>query len=323
MKFIAELCQNHCGNLDKLLSMVESAAMAGATHIKMQHIYVKNLTFRPQFEKGLKLNDEIYAIKRPWRVEYERLKSLELSLKECDKFINAVKEYNLIPMTTCFARCDIDDIYNLGFEEIKVASYDCSSYQMIRELIPLFKKIYISTGATFDKEVLKTNKILISKNVDYELMHCVTIYPTPLKFMNLQRISWLREISKFVGFSDHSNVASDGVIAAKAAMTFGINSVERHFTNLKPEETKDGPVSINFQQLKELVDFSKLSMDDKLSSLKEENANWEIMKDINYTSLSDEELLNRDYYRGRFASSLSSQTIDKPSKKFIYNWEET
>ena len=92
--------------------------------------------------------------------------------------------------------------------------------------------------------------------------------------MNLQRISWLREISKFVGFSDHSNVASDGVIAAKAAMTFGINSVERHFTNLKPEETKDGPVSINFQQLKELVDFSKLSMDDKLSSLKEENANW-------------------------------------------------
>ena len=106
-------------------------------------------------------------------------------------------------------------------------------------------------------------------------------------------------------------------------MTFGINSVERHFTNLKPEETKDGPVSINFQKLKELVDFSKLSMDDKLSSLKEENANWEIMKDINYTSLSDEELLNRDYYRGRFASSLSSQTIDKPSKKFIYNWEET
>lgn len=323
MKFIAELCQNHCGNLDNLLRMVESAAKAGATHIKMQHIYVKNLTFRPQFEEGLKKNNLIHAIKRPWRDEYERLKALEISLKDCDKFINAVKEHNLIPMTTCFARCDIKDIYNLGFEEIKVASYDCSSYQMIRELIPCFKKIYISTGATFEKEVLKTNQILISENVDYELMHCVTIYPTPLKFMNLKRIKWLKTISKFVGFSDHSNVVSDGVIAAKAAMTFGINSVERHFTNLKPEETKDGPVSVNFKQLRELVDFSKLSADDKLSSLKEENYNWEIMKDSNHNSLSIEELLNRDYYRGRFATSLISQTIDKPSKKFIYNWEET
>ena len=82
-------------------------------------------------------------------------------------------------------------------------------------------------------------------------------------------------------------------------------------------------LSHTFQQLKELVEFSKLSIDDKLSFLKEENSNWEIMKDVNYTSLSSEELLNRDYYRGRFASSLISQTIDKPSKKFIYNWEET
>ena len=62
MKFIAELCQNHCGDLDTLLSMVESAA-TGATHIKMQHIYVKNLTFRPQFEEGLKNKHEIHAIK--------------------------------------------------------------------------------------------------------------------------------------------------------------------------------------------------------------------------------------------------------------------
>ena len=89
-------------------------------------------------------------------------------------------------MATCFARGDIEDIYNLGFEEIKVASYDCSSYQMIRD--DPFKKIYVSTGATFEKEVLKTNQILISNNVDYELMHRVTIYPTPLKLMNSREL---------------------------------------------------------------------------------------------------------------------------------------
>ena len=91
MNFIAELCQNHNGDLDNLLRMVESAAIGGATHIKTQHIYVKNLTFRSEFEEGLTLNKDVHAIKRPWKQEYERLKSLELSLKDYDKFIDCVK----------------------------------------------------------------------------------------------------------------------------------------------------------------------------------------------------------------------------------------
>ena len=36
--------------------------------------------------------------------------------------------------------------------------------------------------------------------------------------------------------------------------------------------------------------------------------------------LSDEELLNRDYYRGRFASIRNSRTM---GRNMIYNWEET
>ena len=323
MNFIAELCQNHNGNLDNLLKMVESAANGGATHIKTQHIYVKNLVFRPEFEEGLKFKNEICAIKRPWEKEYERLKSLELSLQEYDKFINCVKEHNLIPMTTCFARCDVREIYNLGFEEIKVASYDCASYQMIRELIPLFKKIFVSTGASFDQEVLKTNQLLKSSNTNYELLHCVTLYPTPLESINLNRIQWLKNFSKFVGFSDHSKVEQYGVLAAKAATLFGVSSIERHFTNLGAQDTKDGPVSINSGQLLELVEFSKLSSEDKIKSLNDQYPNWQIMKEPKSNNLSNEEILNRNYYRGRFGSSLEKQTIDKPSKKFVYNWEET
>lgn len=323
MNFIAELCQNHNGDLDNLLRMVESAALGGATHIKTQHIYVRNLTFRSEFEEGLTLNKEVHAIKRPWKQEYERLKSLELSLKDYDKFIDCVRGHNLIPMTTCFARCDIKEIFNLGFEEIKVASYDCGSYQMIRELIPLFKKIFVSTGASFDQEVIKTNALLKKNNINYELLHCVTIYPTPLESMNLNRILWLKEFCEFVGFSDHSKVQKNGILAAKAATIFGVNSIERHFTDLAPDETKDGPVSINFKQLIELVEFSKLSLQDKISSLDDQYPDWQIMKKSKINNLSKEELLNRNYYRGRFASSIEKQTIDNPSKQFIYNWEET
>ena len=73
---IAELCQNHNGDLDILRKMVDAAAEAGASHIKIQHILTKNLVYRPAFEKGLISDGITHAIKRPWRPEYERLKAL-------------------------------------------------------------------------------------------------------------------------------------------------------------------------------------------------------------------------------------------------------
>ena len=204
-----------------------------------------------------------------------------------------------------------------------MASYDCASFQLIRELTKKFKKIYVSTGATFDEEVKKTNKILIESLIEYELFHCVTIYPTPLNFMNLNRINWLKELTRNVGFSDHSHVGNNGILAAKVATLYGINSVERHFTTLDPSETKDGPVSIQPNHLKELIAFSNLSREDKIKSLKEEYPNWKELNGYKNYLLTKEEMLNRNYYRGRFASPMKQQDINDPSSYFIYNWEET
>ena len=51
---IAECCQNHNGSISILKEMVQKASQAGATHLKMQTIFAKNLTFRPQFEEGMR-----------------------------------------------------------------------------------------------------------------------------------------------------------------------------------------------------------------------------------------------------------------------------
>ena len=115
-KIIAELCQNHNGDYKILEKMVETVAETGATHIKIQNIYADNLTFRTQFENGFVENGIQKTIKRPYKAEYERLKKLELKSNQIEKFISLSKKYNLIPMTTCFARDNIKEIKNLGFE---------------------------------------------------------------------------------------------------------------------------------------------------------------------------------------------------------------
>ena len=40
---------------------------------------------------------------------------------------------------------------------------------------------------------------------------------TPLNDMNLLRMNWLKKYSKKIGFSDHSLVERDGIIASKVA----------------------------------------------------------------------------------------------------------
>ncbi len=301
--------------------MVDSAAAGGATHVKIQHIYARNLVYRPEFEEGVEQDGVVKAIRRPWKVEFDRLRPLELSDKECAKFVEHVEDSGLVPMTTCFATGDIGRIVDQGFRVAKVASYDCASYPLLRKLSERFDHIYVSTGATFDDEIRHAAFVLADAAKGFTLLHCVTQYPTPLEVMNLERIGWLTQFGVEVGFSDHSLVSRDGLIAAKAAIYRGARVIERHFTTDEAGETKDGPVSISEDGIRELWDFAKLSSDDQKAHLFAESPHWEVMLGQTERWLSDAELLNRDYYRGRFATPRRPGA--HRAAEMVFTWEET
>lgn len=321
MNIIAELCQNHNGSFDVVKRMVDSAVSAGATHVKLQAIYARNLVFRTQFETGLERDGSVLAIKRPWQAEYDRLKGLELTPDHCADFVNYCRQAGVVPLTTCFSRGDIPEIKAQGFSTVKVASYDCASYTLLRELAANFDSLIVSTGATFDNEVDYAAKVLQSTHTPYTFLHCVTLYPTPLEEMHLDRLNWLRQLSPTVGFSDHSLVERDGVVAAKAAIALGADVIERHFTILDPQASKDGPVSITASHLKEIAEFASRPQPEQLEILDREHPGWQKMKGSARRALSTAELLNRDYYRGRFATPR--WTGAHRDSTMIFNWEET
>jgi sialic acid synthase SpsE len=317
-RIIAEFCQNHNGNFDLLARMVEAASNAGATHGKMQTIFAKNLTFRPQFEDGLIKDGVVQSIKRPYQSEYDRLKSLEISYTQTSKFIDLCSDNGLIPMTTCFTRDSVHHLADQGFKSIKVASYDCASFPLIKELSDNFSEIIISTGATYDNEIKEVSRLM--KGKDYAFLHCVTLYPTPLNQMHMARMEWLKKLCPKIGYSDHSLVSETGLLASKAALTLGADIIERHFTILPSDQTKDGPVSVNEKQLNEISEFSKLNNEDKIIQMDRDYPDWRLVIGEKYRKLSDNELLNRDYYRGRFASLRRESAT---GKRMIYNWEST
>ncbi len=303
--------------------MADIAKEAGADYVKTQMIHIDELTFRPQFEEGLNVNSQILSIKRPYMDEYERLKKLELSLSLQSKFVEHCKNINIIPMTTVFSTCSLKDAKDCGFENLKIASYDCASFPFIEYALKFFKKIIISTGASYDNEIEETAKILKQNLTDINFLHCVTLYPTPPEQANLSRMKYLKSFSDSVGYSDHSHQINTGLETTLSAIFLGAELIERHFTILSPNETKDGAVSIGPNEIKEIKLFSSYSKEDQKEFLNKKFPKWERTIGSQKRNLSDAELLNRDYYRGRFASPRNIKNNKNQSQSnWIYNSEK-
>lgn len=315
VKVIAEFCQNHNGDPVILQEMIHQAAENGAAYAKIQTIFAEDVTYRERFESGLMEGDKVKVIKRPYAAEVERIKKLELSFEQQERFILDCRKCGIEPLTTCFTRASVARLATMGWDTIKVASYDCASLPLLFDLAQKFKRLIVSTGASYDAEIESAAAVLKKHGAEFAFLHCVTLYPTPLSELHLNRMNYLRSLTPHVGLSSHPLTVRDGVKPDLAAIYLGAAYVERHFTVLDPDKSRDGPVSIRPEHLREIVQFSKLTKEDQKQYIAEHVPEFGSMLGLERRPLSDAELLNRDYYRGRFATHVNG----KP----LYNWEES
>jgi N,N'-diacetyllegionaminate synthase len=296
--------------------MIISAAENGADMVKMQSLWGDDLPMRERFEEGI-VDEEgkTLAIKRPHGAEYERLSQLDLTIEDHQFFIDTCVKHNVIPLTAVFSKHRIKEVGELTWpgKWVKVPSYDCASWPLLRELAKYFDNFIISTGATYDEEIQKTAELMKELGKEFTFLHCVTSYPNTLPMCNLARMEWLRQFTNSVGWSDHTKIEDNDIIAAKVAMYLGADYVERHFTILDASESKDGPVSMTPELLKELVRFRALSHEEQKAELDAQHPNWGESIGTPTREMTDVELLNRDYYRGRFASPTENG--------WEYNWQ--
>lgn len=307
-KIITEFCQNFIGDRRILKKMIFIAKDCGATHAKIQSYRSEELTFRQEFEIGGNS-----GIIRPYQQEFERIKSADLSDEDIAWFVDECKKNEIKPLITVFTRGRIKKLAIMDWDEVKVASYDCASYPLLNDLKKHFKHLFISTGACYDEEIRKASELL--GGTSFSFLHCVTKYPTSLADTNLARIKWLRQFTSSVGYSDHSLVSRDGILASLGALALGADIIERHFTILDSDKSKDGPVSITPSLLAELSDWSRKDKEEVVEYLDSIMPEWrKIMTGSASRELTEEELKNRQYYKGRFAT--------KNNNDLVYNWDD-
>jgi len=310
-EIIAETCQNHNGDPKLLMDMVQAAADAGVTYVKYQDFRSVDLARRERFEQGLEEDGEVRIMKRPHQQERSRLAELDLGDDVIPAFIEACHQAGVKAMVTLSNYGRIPFHTGLGWDALKVASPDCACVPFLTELAKHFRPIYVSTGGTEWPEIRRTAELLADH--DLTLLHCVTVYPTPLDRLNLRRMETLRTVAGRVGFSDHSLVSRDGLVAAKAALALGADVVERHFTLLRPEESRDGAVSINANQLRELCEFAAWPDPQKRDWFDTQVRDPEALLGSPDIVISAGEKVIMDFYRGRFAHRQGDRTI--------FNWE--
>ncbi|MBI4256895.1 N-acetylneuraminate synthase family protein [Candidatus Uhrbacteria bacterium] len=237
---IVEIGINHEGDLHKAKRMVDDAHQAGAECVKFQSHVI---------EDEMIPNDVIpgNAKESIWDI----MKRCALTKAEDAELKRYVEEREMIYLCTPFSRAAADQLEEMRVCAYKIGSGECNNYPLVEHIARFGKPIIVSTGMNDLASVAKTVEILERHQVPYALLHCTSMYPTPYEKVRLGGIAQLRDAfpNAVLGLSDHSL----GIYTCLGAVAFGASILEKHFTSDKTWPGPDVPISIDPQELKEMI----------------------------------------------------------------------
>ncbi len=237
---IAEIGINHEGNFDKAIQMVDDAKKASCECVKFQYHII---------EDEMIPNDVIpgNAKESIWEI----MKRCALSSDEEHKLKTYVERKGLIYLSTPFSRAASDCLNMLGVDWYKIGSGECNNYPLIKHIAEFGKPIILSTGMNDIKSIKPSVDIIRKHNLPYALLHCTSMYPTPYEKVRLGGIEELAQAfpDAILGLSDHSI----GNYTCFGAVALGASILEKHFTSDSSWPGPDIEISINPNELSELV----------------------------------------------------------------------
>ena len=239
---IPEIGINHEGDLGKAKRMVDDAAQAGAECVKFQcHVLEDEMVGSARDVIPANADESIWQI----------MERCALSAGEQREIKAYAEDKGLMYICTPFSRAAADRLESMGVVGYKIGSGECNNYPLIDHIASFGKPIILSTGMNSIDTVRPAVEILERRGVDYALLHCTSMYPTPYDKVRLGGIEALGEAfpRAVVGLSDHSL----GNYTCFAAIALGARVLEKHFTSDTSWPGPDVPISIDPAELERLV----------------------------------------------------------------------
>ncbi|MBD3892468.1 N-acetylneuraminate synthase family protein [Hydrogenophaga sp.] len=243
---VAEIGINHGGSLDVAMAMVSAAHKAGCEMVKHQTHFVED-----------EMTDEAKAIFPPnadvsiWEV------MARCALSKDDEIVlkKHTESLGMIYISTPFSRAAADFLAEIGVAGFKIGSGEANHLPLIRHIASFGKPVILSTGMQTIDSLRPSVQALDDAGIEYALLECTNLYPSPPEIVSLQGITELRRAfpRAVIGFSDHSI----GPEMALASVALGACILERHFTDTRYRKGPDIPCSMDPAELRFLIDRSK------------------------------------------------------------------
>ncbi|WP_456739498.1 N-acetylneuraminate synthase family protein [Bradyrhizobium sp. USDA 376] len=238
---IAEIGNNHNGDFDRAIALVDAAVAAGADCAKFQMRKLDEV-YRASSLSG---KDDDLA------VEYtlDLLRRFELTTEQQKKIADYCASKGIQYLCTPWDAKSVAVLEGFGVQAYKVASADLTNLPLLARLAATGKTLIVSTGMSTTDEIRTAAKFLDDRNAGYVLLHCQSTYPAALHNIHLRFMETLREIHPVVGYSGHER----GTAVSTAAVALGAVVIERHITLDREMEGPDHAASLEPEEFKALV----------------------------------------------------------------------
>lgn len=219
---IAEVGQNHQGDLDIAREYIRIYAFEGADAVKFQTRNNKYLFSQDAYDAPY-TSENAFADNYGAHREKLELKPEWLPILKEDCIKHGVKF-----MSTPFDEPSLDLLKQIDVDILKVASFDLGNLPLIHRIASMGKPVVMSVGGGKIEQIRSSVEVLLSHHDEVAILHCVSEYPCEYSRLGLDNIEVL--IKEFpdcvIGSSDHFN----GTLSGPIAYMKGARVFEKHVT---------------------------------------------------------------------------------------------
>lgn len=237
---VAELSANHFGHLPRALSLIDAAAEAGASAVKIQCWSALSVDRRPLDTgpwAGWSLRDLYERCRTPWGW--------------WPALADRAHERNVELFSSVFDPESLAHLERMGCPRYKIASFEVTDLPLIREVAQTGKPMIISTGMAKFTEIEDARSAALAGGCsDLTFLRCTSSYPAPVSESHLATmIDMKHRFGCPTGLSDHTL----GISAAVAATALGATMIEKHLTLDRKEGGPDAGFSAEPAEFKAMV----------------------------------------------------------------------
>ena len=243
--FVFDMANNHQGDLNHAINIVKklgeictNKGIKGALKLQFRDLN----TFIHKNEKKNQNNPNI-----------ERFLSTELNWDEFENIKKSITNNNMLSMCTPFDEYSVEKIIELKFDIIKVASCSADDWPLLEKIALSGLPVVASTGGLNIDQIDDLVSFFNHKGVDFSIMHCISIYPTPTDETQIGFIQTLKNrYPKIeIGWSTHEDPEQMDII--KIAYALGSRMFERH-VGISNDKYKLNAYSSTPEQVSKWVD---------------------------------------------------------------------